>query len=178
MAGPSAAEPFDMDESEALRIVGKYPDTLKGRLVGVLVTDGAGGALVQTIRAAAKVAGAQVQIIAPKVGGVVLKDGKTLKADRQLAGAPSVLFDAVALVLSENGCALLLKAGAAVDFAKDASGHLKAIGYTHEAQPLLDKAGVVPDAGVIDLAADGSDAFIAPASTRQWAGEPDVRILS
>jgi hypothetical protein len=47
----------------------------------------------------------------------------------QLAGRPSVLFDAVALVLSEKGCAQLLKDGAAVDFAKNAFGHPKAIGF-------------------------------------------------
>lgn len=174
----AAAEPFDMDESEALRIIGKYPETLKGRLVGVLVTDGADGAQIQKVRTAVEAAGAQVQIIAPKVGGAVLKGGKRLTADRQLAGAPSVLFDAIALILSEDGCALLLKEGAAVDFVKDAFGHLKGIGHTPEARPLLDKAGVEPDSGVVDLVAEGADAFIAAASTRQWAREPDVRILA
>ena len=39
-----AAEPIDMEPSPALRIVGKYPETLKGRAVGILVTDGADGA--------------------------------------------------------------------------------------------------------------------------------------
>ncbi len=38
-------------------------------------------------------------------------------------GTPSVLFDAVALVLSEEGCNELLKDGAATDFAKNAFGH-------------------------------------------------------
>jgi len=176
-ASAPAAEPFDMDESLALRIVGKYPDTLKGRLVGILVTDGADGKVVSSVRAAAESAGAQVQLIAPKIGGVTLKDGSKLKVDRQLQGGPSVLFDAVALVLSEAGCALLLNEGAAVDFAKDAFGHLKAIGFTAEAQPLLDKAGVQPDAGIVDITRSAK-AFVAPASTRQWAREPSVRILA
>ncbi len=72
---------------------------------------------------------------------------------------------------------MLLKEGAAIDFAKDAFGHLKAIAFTAEAQPLLDKAGVEPDAGVVDLA-DGADGFIGPASTRQWDREPKVRTLA
>jgi len=176
-ASAPAAEPFDMDESPALRIVGKYPETLKGRLVGVLVTDGADGKIVNAVKAAAEGQGAQVQLIAPKVGGVVLKDGSKLKVDRQLAGSPSVLFDAVALVLSEAGCALLLGEGAAVDFAKDAFGHLKAIGHTPEAQPLLDKAGVVADDRVVVLGKDGK-AFVAVAAGRQWDREPKVRILA
>ena len=70
-----------------------------------------------------------------------------------------------------------MKEGAAVDFVKDAFGHLKAIGHTPEAQPLLDKAGVEPDAGVIDLAKD-VDGFLAPARTRQWDREPKVRMLA
>ena len=176
-ASKAASEPFDMDESPALRIIGKYPDTLKGRAVGILVTDGADGALVDAVRAAAEGDGATVKIVAPRIGGVTLKGGQTLKADGQLAGTPSVVFDAVALVLSEAGCAELLKEGAAVDFAAHAFGHLKAIGHSPEAQPLLDKAGVEADAGVIDLS-KGADAWLKPARTRQWDREPKVRMLA
>ncbi len=174
---PAAAEPIDLDPSPAVRLIGKYPDSLKGRKVGVMVTDGADGAVVKAVQDAAKAAGAAVEIIAPKRGGAKLKDGSTLKADHQLAGAPSVLFDAVALVLSADGCKQLLTEGAAIDFAKDAFGHLKAIGHTPEAQPLLDKAGVEADAGVVDLS-NGADAFIKPAATRQWDREPKVRTLA
>jgi catalase len=173
----AASAPFDMDDSPALRIVGKYPETLKGRLVAILVTDGADGTVVKATRTAIEGAGAQVQIVAPKVGGVTLADGSKLKADRQLAGSPSVLFDAVALVLSEEGCAMLIREGAAVDFVKDAFGHLKAIGFTPEAQPLLDRAGVEPDAGVVEIG-KSAKAFVAPASTRQWPREPNVRTLA
>ena len=176
-ANDPASAPFDMDASPALRIVGKYPDTLKGRAVGILVTDGADGAVVDAVKAAAEAEGATVKIVALKIGGVKLKGGKMLKADGQLAGTPSVVFDAVALVLSEAGCAELLGEGAAVDFASHAFGHLKAIGFTSEARPLLDKAGVVEDAGVIDLT-DGAEAWIEPARTRQWDREPKVRMLA
>ena len=125
-ANPAASAPFDMDASPALRIVGKYPDTLKGRAVGILVTDGADGAVVDAVKAAAEADGATVKIVAPKIGGVTLKGGKKLKADGQLAGTPSVVFDAVALVLSEAGCAELLKESAAVDFAPQANPALTA----------------------------------------------------
>ena len=173
----AAAAPQDMDPSPALRLIGKYPDSLEGRAVAILVTDGADGAVVEAVRKAGEAAGATVKIIAPKVGGVTLKGDKLLKADGQLAGSPSVLFDAVALVLSDEGCAALLKESAAVDFVSNAFVHLKAIAFTAQAQPLLDKANVEPDAGVVDLAA-GADAFIPPASTRQWDREPKVRTLA
>ena len=176
-ASEPAVAPIDLDASPALRIVGKYPDTLKGRKVAILVADGSDGAVIDAVRATVEGDGGSVFIVAPKIGGAKLKGGKTLAADGQLAGSPSVLFDAVAIVLSDVGCAQLLKEGAAVDFAKDAFGHLKAVGHTPEAQPLLDKAGVEPDAGVIDLSKD-AEAFLAPARTRQWDREPKVRMLA
>ena len=176
-ASEPAVAPIDLDASPALRIVGKYPDTLKGRKVAILVADGSDGAVIDAVRATVEDDGGSVFIVAPKIGGAKLKGGKTLAADGQLAGSPSVLFDAVAIVLSEDGCAQLMKEGAAVDFAKDAFGHLKAIGHTPEAQPLLDKAGVEPDAGVVDLSKDAK-AFLAPARTRQWDREPQVRMLA
>lgn len=176
-ASDPGVAPIDLDASPALRIVGKYPDTLKGRKVAILVADGSDGAVIDAVKAAVEGDGGSVFIVAPKIGGAKLKDGKTLAADGQLAGSPSVLFDAVAIILSEDGCAQILKEGAAVDFAKDAFGHLKAIGHTPEAQPLLDKAGVEPDAGVIDLSNDAKG-FLAPARTRQWDREPKVRMLA
>ena len=176
-ASDPGVAPIDLDASPALRIVGKYPDTLKGRKVAILVADGSDGAVVDAVKAEVEGDGGSIFIVAPKIGGAKLRDGKTLAADGQLAGSPSVLFDAVAIVLSEDGCAQMLKEGAAVDFAKDAFGHLKAIGHTAEAQPLLDKAGVEPDAGVIDLS-KAPKGFLAPARTRQWDREPKVRMLA
>jgi len=176
-ASDAAVETADMEVSPALRIVGKYPQTLKGRAVGILVSEGADGALVEAVKAAVEGDGGTVKILAPKIAGVKLKDGAMLKADGQLAGTPSVLFDAVAIIVSEDGCAMLMKEGAAIDFAKDAFGHLKAIGYSAQAKPLLDKAGVEADDGIVQLDRDAAT-FLAPARTRQWAREPNVRILA
>jgi catalase len=64
-----------------------------------------------------------------------------------------------------------------MDFAANAFVHLKAIGFTQEAKPLLDKAGVVPDAGVVQLGGN-VEPFLAPARTRQWGREPKVRMLA
>ncbi len=173
----TAVQPQDMAPSPALRIVGKYPESLEGRAVAILVTDGADGAILGAVRKAAEAEGASVKIIAPRVGGVTLNDGKRMAADGQLAGSPSVLFDAVALVMSKDGCTQLLGESAAIDFVANAFIHLKAIGFTAEAKPLLDKANVVPDAGVVDLGG-GAEGWIAPARTRQWDREPKVRMLA
>ncbi|NIJ20273.1 hypothetical protein FHS95_001965 [Sphingomonas naasensis] len=56
----------------------------------------------------------------------------------------------------------------------NAFGHLKAIGASDAAQPLLDKAGVVPDDGVTGL----DSAFVKAASQRFYAREPLLRLLA
>ena len=176
-AAQPAVDPVDLKASPALRIVGKYPETLKGRKVGVLVADGSDGAIVEAVKGVIEGDGGAVFIVAPKIGGAKLADGSLLAADGQLAGSPSVLFDAVAIILSDEACAKLLTESAAVDFVKDAFGHLKAIGHTPQAQPLLEKAGVNPDEGVVDLTTS-AQAFLDPARTRQWDREPKVRTLA
>ncbi|MBX9738533.1 MAG: catalase [Beijerinckiaceae bacterium] len=173
----AAVEPIEMKASPGLRLIDKYPPSLKGRSVGILVTDGADASMIDMVKKAAEGEGATVKIVAQKVGGVTTADGKALVADGQLAGMPSVIFDAVALMVSKDGCQKLLTDSAALDFVTNAFVHLKAIGHTAEAQPLLDRCGVEPDAGIVKLGGKVS-AFIEPAKTRQWAREPKVRVLA
>jgi len=176
-AAPAPAAPVrQAAPSPALQIIGKMKDTLQGRCVGILVADGSDGKRVAATRAAAEKAGARVKIVAPKVSGITLADGKRLAADGQLAGTPSVMFDAVAIVLAPAAAAQLSKEAAALEFVRDAFGHLKAIGIDAGGQQLLVAAGIMPDAGICDVT-DGK-AFIAAAKTRQWAREASVRTLS
>ncbi|GHC67480.1 hypothetical protein GCM10007315_35660 [Gemmobacter tilapiae] len=116
-----------------------------------------------------------VKIIAPKLGGVVLADGSHLAADEKIDGAPSVLFDGVALVLSEDGAKLLTGEKAALDFVSDAYAHCKAIGHTKEALALLDKAGAQQDAFFVGLEKRVDD-LISKLSTREWAREVKVKL--
>ena len=167
----------DMKPSPALSLVAKAPKTLEGRKVGVLVTDGSDGALVQALKAALKKAGAQLQVVAPKVGGVVVKGKGTLAADHQLAGGPSIFFDAVVVAPSPEGAAALGHDAAAIDWLRDAFGHLKVIGAVDAARSLLDRAGVKPDKGVVALLGPKDvAAFVNAAKNgRVWDREPSVR---
>jgi catalase len=166
----------DQPNSPALQIIGKMKDTLKGRAVGILIHDDSDAAAVKALRKAAETAGATVKIVSLKVGGAKLSDGKQQAADGQLAGTPSVVFDAVALVLSDAAGKLLAKEAPAVDFVRDAFGHLKAIAADAGAQAVLKAGGIVKDAGVLD--ASDTAGFIKAAKTRQWAREPKVRTLA
>ena len=169
-----ARAPIDMKPSDALSIQKKMKRTLEGRTVGVLVTDGTDGAELKKLKAAIEGAGGSVKVVAPKVGQVKLADGSAIKADGQLAGTPSQLFDAVAVVVSTAGCTALVKEAAAVQFVMDAFGHLKAIGSSPAAAPLLDKAGVENGPGVTKL----GPSFVDAAKLRYFEREPAVRTLA
>jgi catalase len=172
----AAASVQEMEPSPALQIIGKMKDTLMGRVIGILIADGSDGAAIQKIKKAATDAGATVKIIAPKVGGAKLAGGATLAADGQLAGTPSVLFDAVAVILSDEGAKALSREGAAIDFVRDAFAHLKAIAVDNGGQALLKMASVGHDAGVVS--SNDIDAFVAAAKTRQWEREKFVRTMA
>jgi catalase len=174
---PKAARPVaKMDPSPALQIIGKMKNSLAGRAVGILIADGSDGAVIDTIKRAAIDAKASVKIIAPRVGGAKLADGSVLAADGQLAGTPSVLFDAVAVILSPEGARMLAKESAAIDFIRDAFGHLKAIAVDDGGRALLKAANIEADAGVVN--AKDRNAFVAAARTRQWDREKSVRTLA
>ncbi|MQS42609.1 catalase [Xanthomonas translucens pv. translucens] len=175
-APPAAVAPQDMPPSPALQLIGKMKHTLQGRAIGILVHDGSDAATVKALQKAARDAGATVKIVAPKVGGAKLSDGKKLAADGQLAGTPSFVFDAVAVVLSAEAGKQLSKESAAVDFVSNAFAHLKAIAADAGAQPLLKACNVVKDAGVLD--AGNGKGFIEAAKTRQWDREPKLRMLA
>jgi catalase len=167
--------PIDLAPSPALSIVGKAEPTLEGRKVGVLVTDGVETDRLEGLRDAVEKAGAQLAIVAPKIGGVTPKKGAKLPADMALTGAPSVMFDAVALLASDEGAAALLKNAAAVDWVRDAFGHLKVIGYSPAAQVLFAKASIADDLdeGVVEISsAAGLKQFIEAAKLqRVWDRE-------
>jgi len=174
---PRAAAPVQqLKPSPALQLIGKMKATLQGRAIGILIAEGSDGAAIEKIKQAATDAGATVKIIAPNVGGTNLADGSSLAADGQLAGTPSVLFDALAILLSDEGAKKLSKESAAIDFVRDAFGHLKAIAVDKGGEALLKKADVETDAGVVS--ANDPTTFIAEAKTRQWEREKSVRTLA
>ncbi|MQT14860.1 catalase [Segnochrobactrum spirostomi] len=177
----AAVEPRDdLPPSPALSIIENGPPSFAGRKVGVLVSDGCDGALLQRLEAALAREGATMEVVAPKVGGAEAADGTKIPAKHMIDGAPSVLFDAVALVVSEEGAERLTGEAAARDFVADAFAHCKFIAFSAAALPLLAKAGVEADAdeGLIDLE-DGASAgtFVERCrALRLWAREFAVKL--
>lgn len=163
----------DLEASAALSIVKNMKATLKGRKVGILFADGSDKNEIENLRSDIKRAGGKAVLIASRLKNIRTRGG-ALDADGQLFGTPSCTLDAIALVLTESAAKDMCKEGAAVQFVMDAFGHLKAIGHNGSAKALLDKAGVVVDAGVTTL---GSP-FLKAATQRFFDRESSVRTLA
>jgi catalase len=180
-APADAARPTrqDLKESPALSIILNGPEAFAGRKVGALVTDGADADILAALRRALEREGALLKLAAPMVGGIEASDGSFLEADEKIDGGPSVLFDAVALLPSAQGAAMLANEATARDFVADAFAHLKFIGYGAAAEPLLKKAGVLEDLdeGMLPLEnADDAEAFVAACrKLRFWPREARVK---
>jgi catalase len=89
-----------------------------------------------------------------------------------------VLFDAVAIIASEEGAMLLARDAAAKDFATDAYAHCKFIGYSSEAMALFEKAGLADDLDEGCIRLDGArdaGAFLKTCGAlRFWDREANV----
>ena len=171
-AAKAAKTPIDMAVSDALSIQKQAKDMLTGRKVGILFADGSDKGTIDTLKGQIEKAGGTAFLVAPKVGGIKVKGG-TLKADGQLAGSPSVMFDAIASILMPDAAEKLTKDGAAVQWFMDAFAHCKTIAHCKGTQILLDKANVDPDEGVVSI-----ESFIKVGTKRHWAREPKVRDLA
>ena len=173
---PEAAIPFrppvDLPPSDALSIQKNWHETLKGRKIGLLIAEGSDKASIDGLVAAVAAEGGRVFTIAPKVGPLALKGG-TITPDGQLAGSPSVLFDAVAMILMPDQAEKLAKDAAAVGFVMDAYGHLKAIGHCRGSAVILARAGIADSEGV-----GPNEDLPAMARRRYWAREAGLRDLA
>ena len=168
----------DLPESPALSILRTAARTFNGRRLGALVTDGVDAGFLRQLEAEFNEVGATVELIAPAIGGVKTEDGAWVEARRTLAAAPSVLFDAVALVVSPQASKEIAGSRLACAFAADAFAHCKFIAYTGDARPLLERAlaGTPLDAGCkqVETAMAAAQFAARCAELRFWAREPTL----
>lgn len=178
-AATAASKPInDLPPSDPLSIIKNGPDSLKGRKLGILLTDGADPAVFKALLKAVEAEGAVYEVIAPKIAGVTLSDGTKVAAKHKIDGGPSVLFDVVAVLVSAEGAELLAKDAAAQDFVSDAFAHCKFIAIGAQAQPIFESAGIIDDLdeACLPLAKPGdAKPFIEAArALRHWPRELKV----
>jgi catalase len=185
LALPKAADPArpvlkNLPKSPKLSIIGNGLLSFKGRKMGALVADGADAALLKALKAAVTAEGAVLELVAPMIGGVKDSEGAVHPVNQKVNGGPSVLYDAVAILLSAEGAELLAKEATARDFVNDAFAHAKFIGYADSATPLLTAAGLTErDAGFVALqsAADVKHFVTACRKLRFWDREATVHAI-
>jgi len=181
---PEAAEPartpIDLPVSTPLSILANASGTFEGRKLGVLATDDTDAAVLKSLRAAVKAAGATMELIAPTIGGVTTSDGTVHPAQQKIDGGPSVLYDAIAVIASADGAAWLARHSPALDFVRDAHAHCKFVAYTDSSKALFEQAGLAEqmDAGYVQITGKRAtaDGFLTTcADLRFWDREPATR---
>lgn len=125
--------------SPALSIIKNGPKSFKGRKLGVLLTDGADAKIFNQLQQLIIKQKAFIEVIAPEIGGVKLNNGDWVEAQQNIHGGPSVLYDAVAILISKAGITKIVEEPDVHQFILDAFYHLKFIGYTSEVNTLFEK---------------------------------------
>lgn len=161
---PYDAEPM-LERSKALSMANTVKDNIRTRRVAILV-DADDTSKAKDLKAALQREGAMVKVVSP-----VMHAG----ADHSLMTAPSVVFDAIAVVGSQPWQHM----PDAQDFVRDAFRHCKAIALIGDADTLFNAWGM-PEAlkapGVLSAAIDKAltkDFIAAIAAHRHWAREKD-----
>ncbi|MAW88848.1 MAG: catalase HPII [Phyllobacteriaceae bacterium] len=158
-----AREPLtELPESPALSILRNGPDSFAGRRLGLLTADGVDAGMVARLRDELERVKAGMVVVAPRIGGVVAGDGSEIGVQEKIDGGPSALFDAVAILLDEDGAEKLSGMHEARVWVADAFAHKKFILYNDGARALLKAAGLPesPDGGMFALGDTDCDRFV------------------
>ena len=159
---PAAAEAAmptrqNLQLAPTLSIVKNGPNRFEGRKVGVILTEGADAKTFSKLNELILKDGGICEVITPEIGGVKLNDGSLALGEQFLKGAPSVLYDAVALIFGANSGEAVAEKPEARDFLADAFVHCKFIAFNPEAAALVEKTGLSNslDEGLMQISGPG-----------------------
>jgi catalase len=165
--------PIDVETSRALSMLANPLESFRGRKLGVLVSRGADAKTLRMLRLAAEAEGMTFAVVAPTVEGVADSEGKAIEVAEKIDGGPSVLFDAVAVVLASAHADEIAVHSGAKDFVSDAHAHKKFVAYNDAALTVFESANVniedAPGYHRLDGSSKTADAFIATCrEVRAW----------
>ncbi|MGC1182606.1 catalase [Legionella sp.] len=141
----------NLKPSPKLSILKNSLSSFKGRQLGVLIDNQASAFLFKYLQTEAKKTGVDLVVIAPHINGVTLNDGTKIKANQKIGGGPSVLYDAVVILLTNVNSLNVLDKSKVEEYIKDAYLHGKFIGYSEENIPLLNKLELQLDKGMVNF---------------------------
>lgn len=162
----------ELKPSDALSILKNAPGTFKGRKLGILTCNGVKDQDLSTLTSMMDDEGALYEIVAPTIQGVKTQGGQLVSGHQKVNGGPSVLYDAVAILLSEDEARNVAALPEAKDFIMDAHAHCKFIIFNEAASALLEatKLNEKKDGGYMELAKTDSKAMLSNLrKLRYWA---------
>ena len=194
---PGRARPMPPSPALSIANTPNAPEpTIRTRKIAALVADGFDAAGLNAIKKALTAGGAQLKIIAPRLGTVKAAGGGDVAVDASLRTTASVLFDAVYVAGGDASAKTLAANADALHFVDESFRHCKAIAATGAGRDVL-AASYVGLKGAIDLDA-GDDEFataggvvtggdtqvakvaaafvVAIAAHRHWEREADDRV--
>lgn len=157
----------DLPPSDALSILKNPPKEFKGRKIGVFVGKEIDKSVIDYIEELKKTAqelDSFVEVIVTQAPHFVDKSGKQVKSDMKcyaVSTKPSVLYDAVIVILSDNNKDEVINNPYIRNFVNDAYSHCKFIGYNKESKWFFDAMNLTIDGGCIALDENAPKEFIA-----------------
>ncbi|MBT3068923.1 catalase [Rhodoferax sp. U11-2br] len=115
---------------------------VRTRKVAILLADGVAGPSVAVVLDALQAAGAEVHLIAARLGRVTTENNSTLEASATFENAPPVLFDGLVLPDGADGLAALGDYVEVMDFISNQYRHGKTILALGAASTLIERAGI------------------------------------
>ena len=194
---PGRARPMPPSPALSIANTPNAPEpTIRTRKIAALVADGFDAAGLNAIKKALTAGGAQLKIIAPRLGTVKAAGGGEVAVDASLRTTASVLFDAVYVAGGDAAAKTLAANADALHFVDESFRHCKAIAATGAGRDVLGasyvglKGAIDLDAGDDGLATAGgvvtggdtqaakvAAAFVvAIAAHRHWEREADDRV--
>jgi catalase len=116
--------------SPALSMANSMKGGIKTRKVAILAGDGVDDADLNGVKKALIEAGAQVKIVAPRLGMLTGAKGTEIHIDFSFLTSSSVLFDAVYIPGGDKSVQALQQEDDAIEFVKEAYKHCKTIAAT------------------------------------------------
>lgn len=140
-----AAKPcIDLKISDKLSIQKNITHSFAQRNIGIILGEGFDAKLYNKFITDIKNAKAHYTIICENISGVNLSNGERIKACECIQGAPSALFDAVAILVNKPAKNIR-------SFITSAFEHKKFIGITSALDALLESLNIKKDKGIINL---------------------------
>ncbi len=170
--------------SPALSMTNTVFDTIKSRQVAVLIADGFDGASLKLVKSQLQKQGAQVKLVAPRLGQFKGDDKSTVEADESLFTTSSALFDALYVPGGKASVEALMQEHATYEFLKDAFMHGKTIAATEQGEQIVqascqcpvtkENVEFKPDNGIILNEQKADDHFVEQFATaigkhRHWS---------